>query len=63
MKIAPPIYLMNYIDFKDGKVVPAKPIPKIYQKSFDRYCKRVEDAKKRKEEMFDSITKDLERDK
>ena len=51
---------MDYIDFEDGKVVPAKPIPKIYQKSFDKYCKKVEAANRRKQEMFDNITKQLE---
>ena len=62
MKIAPPIYLMSYIDFKDGKVVPAKPVPKIFQKGFNRYCKKVEAADKRREEMFNNIAKQVEKE-
>lgn len=54
MKISAPIYLLPYIDFEDGKVVPAKPIPKIYQISFRRYCKRIEQAEKKRQEKMSS---------
>ena len=57
MKMSAPIYLLPYIDFEDGKVVPAKPIPKIYQKSFHRYCKRIEQAEQRRQENM-SLQKD-----
>lgn len=58
MKIAPPIYLMRYIEFKDGKVVPAKPLPFYLKPAFNRYCKRVEAAKKRRQAMFNMIKED-----
>ena len=64
MKLSPPpFYLMRYVKFKDGNVVAAKPVPKIFQKAFNNYCQQVETAKARHQEMLDNITKSLENSK
>ena len=61
MKIRPPFLLAGYITFKDDRVVAKKPIPKILQKSFDKYCEKVDNANSSHERMFDEITKSIEK--
>ena len=57
MKIAPPVLLMPYITFENGKPVPKKPLPFFLKPAFKRYCNAVERADKRREKMFDDIAK------
>ena len=60
MIIRPPLLLLRYITFKDGRVVAKKPIPKFLQKSFDEYREKVDKANARCERMFDNTTKSIE---
>lgn len=41
-KITPPMALIPYIEFEDGKVVSTKPIPWYLKPAFKRYCKAIE---------------------
>ena len=56
MQIAPPIVLLPYVDFKNGKVVPAKQIPQFLEKKFEQYCKDFEEAKRQQQQKIHLLT-------
>lgn len=51
MKIVPPIALMKYISFEDGKVVATKEIPKHLKAKYKRFCMKIEKAERRRQRM------------
>ena len=55
VKITPPIDLLPYVAFENGKVVPSKPIPKKLQKKFERFCKDFEAINERHKQRFYTI--------
>ena len=51
MKIVPPVELMEYISFEDGKVVATKELPQHLKAKFERFCKKIEKAERRRQRM------------